>query len=100
MSTSRKRQDGRCRPVEKLSLVDVNQENVRMVGRRRPVEKLSLVDIDQLKTSGWSTVDVRLTFLSRPNKKGKIDYNVLCNITQIELTCVIEEFGLKILMNF
>ena len=27
----KKRQDGRRRPVEKLSLVDVDQENVRMV---------------------------------------------------------------------
>ena len=31
--------DGRLRPVEKLSLVDVDRENVRMVsGQRRPVE--------------------------------------------------------------
>ena len=38
-------------------LVDVDHENVS--GRRRPVEKLSLVDVDQLKTSVENVVDGR-----------------------------------------
>ena len=58
----------RRRPLENLSLVDVDYENLSLVdinhlktsvwsstGRRRPLENLSLVDVDHWKTSVWLT---------------------------------------------
>ena len=45
----RKAQDGRCRPVENLSLVNVNQW-------KTSVENLSLVDVDHENLSNLSLV--------------------------------------------
>ena len=56
-STSRKPQSGRHQPIEKLSLVDVDNRKAQS-GQRRPVEKLSLVDVDHENLSPFSEVCV------------------------------------------
>ena len=57
---------GRRRPHWRFLLVGIDHTDVFITGRHWPDWGFQLVDVDHSDVFYWSTVDVRLTFSSRP----------------------------------